>query len=91
MKNRQKDYFMTRPRFIKLTKVTSGTHDIFCPDGPIYINPEQIVHLCSIKAVCVGVGRSAITKIVFRNQETLNVKESPEEIISNIHEQKEQE
>lgn len=82
---------MTRPRFIKLTKMTAGTHDISYPADPIYINPEHIVYLCSIKAVCVGVGRSAITKIVFRNQETLNVKESPEEIIGNIHEQKEQE
>lgn len=71
----------SQPRFIELTKMTAGTHDISCPADPIYINPEHIVYLCSIKAVCVGVGRSAITKIVFRNQETLNVKESPEEII----------
>lgn len=80
-KNKQKDYFMAKPRFIELTKVTSGTHDIFYPDGPVYINPEQIVHLCSVKAVCIGIGRPAITKIVFRNQKTLNVKETPEEII----------
>lgn len=72
---------MTCPRFIKLTKMGTGPHGISCPADPIYINPEHIVYLCSIKAVCVGVGRPAITKIVFRNQETLNVKESPEEII----------
>lgn len=81
---------MAKTRFIKLTKLTSGTHDIFYPYGPIYIHSEQILHLCSVKAVCVGVGRPAITKIVFRNQKTLNVKESPEEIIGKIHEQKEQ-
>lgn len=70
----------SQPRFIELTEMKTDSNYRLCPGNPVYVNPEQIVYL--------QLNEQKSTHIVFVNRGTLDVQESPREIIGNIHEQK---
>lgn len=61
----------SQPRFIKLTETKNDYR--LCPGDPVYVNPEQILYLQPTE--------QNTTLIVFGNRGTLDVQESPEEII----------
>lgn len=63
----------SHPRFIELTEMKTDSDYRLYPGDPVYVNPEQILFL--------QLTEQNATHIVFTNRGSLDVQESPKEII----------